>query len=80
MGSTEGDTHPFLGAPGYYLVHELQLELVQVQASLAPAVPLPGGSIAMALPKLLAPLNIRQAICFPPSTGREPGQNAPVQV
>lgn len=43
MGSTEGDTHPIPGAPGYYLVHELQLELVQVQASLAPAVPLPGG-------------------------------------
>lgn len=28
---------------------------------------------AMVLPKLLAPVNISKAICFPLSTGREPG-------
>lgn len=37
MGSTEGDTHLLPGAPGYYLVHELRLEPVQVQASHATA-------------------------------------------
>lgn len=76
MGSTEGDTHPLLGAPGYYVVHELWLELVQVQASLAPAVPLREGRAAMALAKLLAPVNISLAICLPLSTRREPGCHA----
>lgn len=39
----EWDTCPVLGAPGYYLMCELWLELVQVQASFAPAMPLQVG-------------------------------------
>lgn len=73
MGSTEGDTHPLLWAPGYYVVHELWPVLVQVQASLAPAVSLQDGRAATALAKLLAPVNISLAICFPLSASREPG-------
>lgn len=49
----------------------LWLELVQVQASFAPAMPLQVGRAAMALPKLLTPVNISQAICFALSTERE---------
>lgn len=49
-----------------------------VWAGAGPSQPCPHRALqerraATALPKLLAPVNIRQAICFPLSTGREPG-------
>lgn len=65
---------PVLGTPGYpHLMCELWLELVQVQASFAPVMPLQVGTAAKVLPKLLTPLTISQAICFHLSTGREHG-------
>lgn len=59
--------------PDYYLMCELWLELVQVQASFAPAMPLWVRRAATALSKLLPPVNISQAICFPLGTRREQG-------
>lgn len=69
--SREWDTCPVLWVAGYYLMCELWLELVQVQAGFAPAMPL-----WVTLPKLLTPVKVSQAICFPLSTGKEQGWHA----